>query len=93
MYDEKRAKTIFCGKTFLLKCLCGDKLREYPPKAASDIHHQLLRVSINTLNLSSTRIKMPIGQMRIYASYDRSLNKLITDITDILYLSTLWKND
>ena len=93
MYDEKRAKTLFSGKTLLLNCLRGDVLREHPPKEASEIHHQLLKISLNILNLSSSRNSPPSDQMQLYSNRHHHLNKIMTDITGILYLAHLWKDE
>ncbi|MCR5636700.1 MAG: hypothetical protein K6F76_05955 [Clostridiales bacterium] len=93
MYDEKRAKTLFSGKTLLLNCLRGDVLREHPPKEASEIHHQLLKISLNILNLSSSRNSSPSEQIQLYGNHHHRLNKIMTDITSILYLAHLWKDE
>ena len=89
-YDEKRRKTPFTGKLFLLKLLDGDDLREKAPKEEREVHHQLFRIEHNCFELWTGHKGSP-EQVQLYYKRYRYLEKLMADIVDIVYLAHLWK--
>ena len=91
-YDAKLAKTYYTGKLFLLKLLDGDDLREKVPKEEREVNHQLFRIEMNCFQLWAGR-ETPIGQSQIYYPRYRYLEKVMADISDIVYSAHLWEND
>ena len=81
------------GKTFLIKCVNEEKLREIPPKEASDIRYQLSKIDVNLMELSSSRTNDPKETVRLFKEREQQLNKISTDITRILYLATVYTDD
>lgn len=92
VYDEKLGKTTYTGKLFLLKLLDGDDLREKAPKEEREVHHQMFRIEHNCFELWAGR-DVPVKQAQVYYARYRYLEKIMADISSIVYLAHLWKND
>ena len=89
LYDEKLRKTSFIGKTFLLKCIYGEKIRELAPTEASNVHCQLSKIDTNLMELASVRNNLSPKMIQLYDVRYKQFHKTITDITTIIYLAQL----
>ena len=90
-YDAKLANTYYTGKLFLLKLLDGDDLREKAPKEEREVNHQLFRIQNNCFQLWTGNRGTPEIAGLYYKRY-RYLEKLMSDICDIVYLAHLWRD-